>query len=63
VLTRFHSCACAFKSGSKLAVSGKVCKNSVGRPGKRMDSQRISVLEIETNCHVKLSRGCVEFGG
>jgi hypothetical protein len=45
------------------AVSGKVCENSVGRTCKRMDSQRIGVLKIETDCHVKLSRGRVEFGG
>jgi hypothetical protein len=45
------------------AVSGKVCENSVGCAGQRMDSQRISVLKIETDCHVKLSRGRVEFRG
>src|SRR5450759_4915780 len=61
-MARLYSHAVALKTASKPAFSGKVFENFMGSTDKRMDTERVVVLKIETNCHVKLSRGRVEFG-
>ena len=61
-MARLYSHAFALKTASKPAFSGKVFENFMGSADKCMDTERVVVLKIETNCHVKLSRGRVEFG-